>query len=98
MDIHFKIDTERMTFDDLITLEEIQENANRAKWRSLKNLLARFVTNEDGEFLTEGDALKVLGQLTIEQINAAASQFYAAINEVGKTAVPPDRQTGSASP
>ena len=88
MEIRFKIDADRLTLDDLIALEETPTA------RVMRDTLAKFLTDETGAFVEEAQARKTLGGLAITQLNAAAAQFRAAVEEVQNSAVPPVQSGG----
>lgn len=88
MEIHFKIDGARLQVDDLIALEEAPT------LRIMRDILAKFLTDETGAFVEEAEARKVIGQMSVIELNKAAEQFKAAIEELQNSAVPPVQSGG----
>lgn len=69
----------RMTWDDLETLELMQEGQSSP--RRLKLLAAHFMVDEKNQPISEEQALKTLGKLTEEEIKDVLAQFTQAIQE-----------------
>jgi len=86
MKLKLKIDTDRLTVDDLI---EIEEGSSR-RVRQGRDLLARFVTDDEGNFLTFEEAKKVIGKLTITEMNVAVQQLVDGIKRLQESSIPPD--------
>lgn len=75
MDINFKFDgsiRDVLTWDDLEIIEETQETGRVGK---AKNILARFVVDEQGKPVPHDKAKKLLGSLTITQIETTLASF-----------------------
>lgn len=81
--IRIDIDVERMTFDDMIELSEIEDVEGKAgvKFRYMKGLLARFVVDEDGKPLEREAALAALGALPLPQLKTTMEAFKRAVTE-----------------
>lgn len=82
--IRLKIDENRLTLDDLIRLEE-----GDTGMRFMRDLFARFVTDEGGEYLTELEARKAMGGLTIGEVMQVKDQFMSFMDGMKERAVPP---------
>lgn len=81
-DIHIRLTKERLnlvTWGDLISLEEAQENgkANRA----VRDIAAKFVANGQGDYLPTEEAIAQLNQLPMGQMVEVTRQLLAAIND-----------------
>lgn len=76
--IRFKVTKERLeqlTVDDLIELEEGQSI------KALRNVLSLFVSGPDG-YLDNGEALTLIGKMSIAQLNETAPQIMDQITEI----------------
>lgn len=95
--IRFHFDNEqrrkRLTWDDMETIELMQEGQTSA--RRLKALAARFMVDEQGQFLPNDKALKILGSLTEEEVGDVLTQFVEALNGA---AIPKSNGSGSSLP
>jgi hypothetical protein len=80
--IHFVIDQsslkERLTWDDLETIELMQSGAR--PWGRLKLFAAHFMVDDAGAYLAEDKALKVLGKLTLADMEGTLTKFWEAFN------------------
>ena len=83
MTIKFKVDGDKLgeslTFDELIALQEGQA-------RAVKNVLARYMVDEQDVSIPPDEASKVLGAMKLAEVADIAKQFTAAIQD--KTANP----------
>jgi hypothetical protein len=86
MKITLKVDNERLTFGDLLALEDAQEG--KRPFHGLGQIIARFIIDEDGNFLDEIAAFEVLKPLSMAQIGDITKQFADAVTEAQKSAVP----------
>ncbi len=91
MNIRLKLDADRLTLDDLIAIED----AGQMKARQLRDLLARFVTNDAGEYLALEDARREVGRLTLAELQAAIAQLGESIRTLSERAIPPEIGAGS---
>jgi hypothetical protein len=89
--MEFKIDPDRMTLDDLIALDE----AGGMKPRQMRDLLARFLVDENGAFVPEEDAQKQLGSLKVSELKDAVKKFGEGVKGLKDGAVPPASGSGS---
>jgi len=72
MKIEIRVNEERLselvTVDELIGLEE-------GKIKTMRDVLAKFVVGENGNFLEEEEGRKAIGQMTIAQLKESSLQF-----------------------
>lgn len=87
MEISIKIDSTRLTFDDLLALEDAQDG--KRPFHALGQVIAKFIIDEKGEYLGLDNAMGALRSLTLDQINEVAGKFSEAVQESQKSAVPP---------
>lgn len=66
--IKFRIDEQRMTFDDFIAMAE-------GGLREKRDVMARFVIDADGNYLSESEGREAVGRLPIVQVKTAISDF-----------------------
>ena len=85
MNIHFKIDPERLTLGDLIALEDF----TRATWRERRDMLANNMTDEAGNYVDYAKARETLSRLTVAKLGDAATEFVAAVKELQNKQLPP---------
>lgn len=89
--VKVKIDPDRFTLDDLIIIEEAGSGLSN---RSLRTLIARFMTDEQGQYL-EGDAAeKAAGGLSISESMQVITALGEKIEEAKRKAVPPTNGGG----
>lgn len=82
-----------LDWDDWCTLEAFLSGDQEAySMRDLRQLVARYMRNEQGTYLEERAALKILGRLKNEQIGEAAKQLADALIE---NVVPKENGSGS---
>ncbi len=87
MGITIKIDSTRLTFGDLLALEDAQEG--KRPFHSLGQIISKFIVNDNDEYLNPDEAIDVLRPLSMTQINDITQQFSNAVQEAQKSAVPP---------
>jgi len=72
MKIEIRVNEERLselvTVDELIGLEE-------GKIKTMRDVLAKFVVGENGNFLEEEEGRKAIGRMTIAQLKESSLQF-----------------------
>lgn len=91
--IRFMFGKNRMTWDDLNTIELLREGA--ASSLRLMQLAARFMVDEKNQYLSHDKAQKVLGGLNENDIKDVIAKFVEALND---TAVPPTNAPTSKQP
>lgn len=84
--IVLKIDSARLTLDDMLALEDAQEG--RRPFHSMRDILARFVADVNG-YLSIDAAREELGRLSLPQFNEAMTQFIAQVKELQAATIPP---------
>lgn len=67
-ELKFVLDIERMTFDDMIDLQEGQ-------LRRAKEIIAKFVVDENGKPLDKDKALAKVGGLPISKVKDVFTEF-----------------------
>lgn len=90
MTIQFKVDPDRLTLDDVIAVE-----SGTLKTIEIRNLLARFVLDDAGQYLPEPDALKRIGGLTLGQLKEAMAAFGNSLKQFQDNAVNPPSASAS---
>lgn len=85
MTIKINPNLDRLTVDDLIAIDE----GALTKPRAIRNLLARFVVNDAGEYLETAQAQIELGGLTVNELKKVIQEFGAMIKGVADEAVTP---------
>lgn len=82
--LYLKFDPDRVTFDQMIALQE----ASGGTLRQQKEMLVPFVTDGDGKPLAEAEANALLGQLTMAQMKATFSAFNKQVEEAMSETLP----------
>jgi len=81
--IRLKIDPDRITIDDLIAIED-----GSIKTRAVRDLIARFIVDERGEFLEDEEAKKLVGKLTLTELLRVGAELGAKVQEMVVGMVP----------
>lgn len=81
--VRFHVTAERMAMVELGTLLDIQDKPNDP--RLMASFMSTFVTDEDGNYLPEDEAMKAVRRVTIGQIKSAFEQIS---GDMVETAVP----------
>jgi hypothetical protein len=89
MPIQFKIDPERLTLGDLVTLEDFKS----ATWRERREMLANNMVDEQGNFIDYAEARGIISRLPVAQLGAASEAFQEAVKALTEKQLPP--KTGS---
>ncbi len=89
MAIQFKIDSERLSWDDLEAVEAAGEGKRPV--HTLKVVMAKVMQGDDGDYLPQAEAEAALGALSIAQMSQAIADFTAALKELQAATVPPAR-------
>jgi hypothetical protein len=84
MKITFRIDPMRMKLKDQIALEE-----GKLTYRQNRDMMARHMTGEDGEYLDFEAACTILDDLDGYQMGEAAKAFMSAIEGLRAELIPP---------
>jgi hypothetical protein len=85
MIVRFHVDTDQLTLDDLISLEDTR----RMRAIDVRNLLARFVVDEHRRPIDEELARSLIGGLTISQLREASEQFAQEVRTLQSSVVNP---------
>lgn len=80
-----KADLDLLTLDDLIAFED----ASQMKAREMRDLLARFATDDTGAILVPDAARVAIGKLTLGELRDTIAQFGDALKELQARAIPP---------
>jgi len=83
MSLTLKIDQDRFTLDDLIALED-------KSMKALRDVLAKCVINDAGEFVTVDEGKRIIGALTMRELNGAISEFKRAMEDAKSGILPPN--------
>lgn len=89
-EITLKVDRERineLTLDTLIALEEGTMPA-----RAIRDLMAKFMVDDDGEWMPEDEALQIIGRSKVSHLAPILTDFADRLKEA---AVPPASGGGS---
>ena len=87
--IRIRIDKDELTLDDHIMLDDLRAGAYDA--RQMRDFLARFMVDEDGNKPTIEDGIKAAGKLTKKQVEEVFAEFGRAMSEIREQAVPPTK-------
>ena len=90
MKIHFVFDPTRLSLLDMAGLEEMQLDGKEMRKRDQLNMMARFLVDGDGKPVATETAVKVVGNLTGDQLAEAIAGFAKVVEEVGKSQIPPE--------
>lgn len=82
MQLKFKVDTDRLTFGDLIELES-------AKTSAMVGIMARCLVNDAGEFMSEKKAIEIIRSVPLSELKAVIEKFGAAMEAFKDGAIPP---------
>jgi hypothetical protein len=88
MKIYFKPDPDRLTFDEVIAMQE-------GKMRVAREVMVRFVTDEDGNPVEADAASEAVGSIPLSQLNDVITAFVQQIDESMKDVLPNGRGRNS---
>ena len=88
-ELRFTLDSDLLTWDDWIALEDAREAFQKGGARAIRDLLARFMLGADGQRMDQVEARALLGQLKVSDITTAMSALMAAQRKVIDDAIPP---------
>ena len=83
MNIRFQVDTDRLTLNDLVALEDENQSP-----RFMRDFLARFVVDDKGEYLEDDEAQQAVGNLTLSELMETVEQFGEAVEGLQDKIVP----------
>lgn len=82
--VEVRVDQERL--GSLVTVDEWCDLED-GRVKAMRSVLGKFVVGSDGEYLSVEDGMRVIGKLTINELNATANTFRKVATE---SAVPPE--------
>jgi hypothetical protein len=85
MKIQFKIDPERLTFDDMVALDDFKA----ASMRERRETLINNMVDEKGDFVDPKVARAVIGKLKLSELTAAFLALSKAVEENNNAQLPP---------
>jgi hypothetical protein len=80
--LKFKIDTDRLTFGDLLSLES-------AKTQAMADLMARCLTDEAGEYYPVEKAESIIRAIPLKDLSGVVEAFGKEMEALKNSAVPP---------
>jgi len=83
MKVVFQVDADRLTLNDLIALEE-----ESASPRFQRDFLARFVVDENGEYMEAEKAQQAIGNLSLSELVETMEGFQSAAESLQENMVP----------
>lgn len=87
--LRLKIDPERIFIDDLIALEE-----GTMKTRAARDLIAKFVVDADGTYLSDEEGRAAIGKLSLAELAQVSTQLTDQIQNMMVTLVPTKTASG----
>jgi hypothetical protein len=82
--LKLRVDVERITLNDVIALEE------KTSLRIMRDIIARFVTDDSGAYLEHAAAIELVGSLPMSEVKEVAAQFAEAMKGAQNAALPPN--------
>jgi len=83
MQLRFLVDTDRLTFDDLIALEN-------AKASDVKRVMCTCLVDAEDKFYPAKEAEKIIGTIPLSQLQEATQKFGEAMEAFKNKAIPPN--------
>lgn len=74
--MRYKIDRKRFTVADLILFE-----GGASSTAERRDMLARFLVADNGDYVAEPVARKIINKLTIDEFASALDEFYKSLKE-----------------
>ena len=81
MKIKFKVDTDRLTFGDLLDMES-------AKLQAMAAVMVRCMVDDGENYLPEEEARKILRAIPLDELKDTADQFGKAMESFKNQATP----------
>jgi hypothetical protein len=91
--LRFKVEPGRIKWGDLWAFE-----AEKPKQRDIAAVMARHLVSETGARLPLAEAMKLMGELDLNEVNDLARQFTEAVTELRNSASPPASGGSSDAP
>lgn len=88
MEIKLKLDANRLTLDDLIMLDEL--GTAKLPARQIKEFVARFIVNDDGQYMEYESALILAGKFSLRELRETFDRLGETVKELQAAAVPPE--------
>jgi hypothetical protein len=88
MKVKFQIDPDRLTLNDWIVLD------GDARPLNIRDMLARFMVDEKGNYLPEDRARREAGNIPVSQMKEVYAQFQEAWKNIKDKAIPPAQGSG----
>ena len=92
MELKLVVDIDRITLDDLEYYEKLDKADTLGNAGAAKEILWRFITNPDGEYMREAEAREIIGKLGIGQAAKAMQDFFGKVDELKTAQVPPRKR------
>jgi len=83
-ELRFTLDSDLLTWDDWIALEELKETYTASGSKAVRDVLARFLVDADGQIMDPAEARAALGRLKVKEIPAAMEALIAAKNKAAQ--------------
>ncbi len=81
-----KVELDRLTLDDIIAIQN-----NELSARDVRDLLAKFAADDNGDYLPEDEAIKAVGKLTLSDLSDVVADLAQQIEAVlGRAVSPPN--------
>jgi len=77
MDIRFSIDTDSLTIEDMLLIEDAQAGIRPV--HAMTGLMVRFIADEEGNLIGADEGLKVLKKLKVSEFTNLVTAFGEAI-------------------
>jgi hypothetical protein len=95
--LRLKIDSERLTVDMIISIDEWRSRAtdgnNKISVGDVKNvrdLIASFVVDKNGDFVEMSTALKIVGGMNMTELKTSIMALVDEFRKIQEAAVPPE--------
>lgn len=89
MAYNVRVDIEELTLDDLVALEE-----GSVSTRILRDLISRFLVDDDGNPIPEEDAIKIAGKMRMREMKEVATALTDEIKRIKDETIPPVNAVG----
>ena len=83
MKIRFQVDADRLTLNDLIAIEDESQSP-----KFMRDFLAKFVVDDEGEYMEPGEAQEAVGNLTLTELMETVTSFSDSVQGLQEALVP----------
>ena len=83
MKIRFQVDADRLTLNDLIAIEDESQSP-----KFMRDFLAKFCVNDEGEYLEPGEAQAIVGNLTLTELMDTVNSFSDSVKGLQEALIP----------